>query len=299
MKALMETSNVIPVVHGPVFPRGERSMGALLMHAGRLSPESTEKILKVQHEQGLRFGEAALSLGLLDAADIEQALSRQFDSPYLLHGKSKVSEHVVSAYLPFGAQAGAVSTLRGRLLLHWEDRPSETSVLAIVSADRGEGRSFVASNLAVAFSQLGQKTLLIDADMRHPDQHNLFDIANRSGLSAMLSGRATADAVIHHVPGLPGLSVLPAGAQPPNPLELLARPLFPQLLAELAPDYEVIIVDTPAIAEHTDAQSIAARASSVLIVTRKGTSRLSRVRDAADAMSQAGTTIVGTVLNDF
>lgn len=295
----MDQSNVISVTEGTIVRRGERTIGDILIHAGRLTFESSEKILQLQREQGLRFGEAALQLGLLSAADIDLALARQFDYPYLVRGESTVSEQVISAYAPYSAQAEAVSTLRGQLMLRWFDGTTEGKALAIVSADRGEGRSFIAANLAVAFSQLGQETLLIDADMRNPDQHTLFSIDNRSGLSAMLSGRGAVETVINRIPGLPGLSVLPAGAQPPNPLELLARPLFPQLLAELALEFEVIILDSPALAEHADAQSIAARAGATLMVARKGTSRMSQVRDAAEMVSHASTVVVGSVLNDF
>lgn len=299
MKATMEQRNVIPVSSGVPAPRGERSIGTILIHAGRLTFESAEKILQLQREQGLRFGDAAIQMGLLTATDIELALSRQFDSPYLLRGESRVSEQVISAYAPFSPQAGTVSRLRSELMLRWFDYGTEGKALAIVSAGRREGRSFIASNLAVAFSQLGRKTLLIDGDMRNPVQHTLFGIENRSGLSAMLSGRGAADAETHHIPGLPGLSVLSAGAQPPNPLELLARPLFPQLLTGLALEFEVIILDSPATAEHTDAQSIAACAGAALIVARSGVSRMSQVRAAGETVSHASARIVGTVLNDF
>lgn len=296
---MMEQSNVIPVAIGASAPRSERSIGTILIHAGRLTFESVEKILQLQREQGLRFGDAAIQLGLLTAADIELALSRQFDSPYLVRGESRVSEQVTSAYSPFSPQAGSISLLRSELLLRWFDHTAEGKALAIVSAGRREGRSFIASNLAVSFSQLGRKTLLIDADMRNPVQHSLFGIENRSGFSAMLSGHGAADANTHHIPGLPGLNVLPAGAQPPNPLELLARPMFPQLLKGLALDFEVIILDSPATAEHTDAQNIAACAGAALVVARNGTSRMSQVRTTGETVSHASAVIVGTVLNDF
>ena len=88
-----------------------------------------------------------------------------------------------------------------------------------------EGRSFVAANLAVVFSQLGQRTLLIDADFRAPRQQSIFNIPDRFGLSSALSGRADLSAAAP-VSGLAGLSVMPAGPVPPNPLELLSRASF-------------------------------------------------------------------------
>lgn len=299
MKATIEQSNVIPVTGGIRVPHGEQSIGTILIHAGRLTFESTEEILQLQREQGLRFGEAALKLGLLSAADIDLALAHQFVCPYLVRGESKVSEQVISAYAPYSPQAKAVSTLRSQLMLRWFNNTGTGKALAVISADRREGRSFIAANLAVAFAQLGQKTLLIDADMRNPNQHTMFGIENRSGLSAMLAGRGATDTVIHRIPGLPDLSVLPSGAEPPNPLELLARPLLPQLLANLVLEFEVIILDSPAIAEHADAQSIAARAGAALVVARKGTSRMSHVRHATEAVGHTSAMVVGSVLNDF
>jgi protein-tyrosine kinase len=298
MKAATERSNVISV-SGSTGLREERSIGTILIHAGRLTFESTEKIAQLQREHGLRFGDAALQLGLLTAADIELALARQFDYPYLMRGDSKVSEHVVAAYAPFSRQTATISALRSQLMLRWFDNAAEGKALAIVSPDRREGRSFIAANLAVAFSQLGKKTLLIDADMRNANQHIVFGIDNHRGLSTILAGRAVTDAVIQRIPGLLGLSVVSAGVQPPNPLELLARSQFPQLLADLSLDFEVIILDSPAAAENTDAQCIAARAGAALIVARKGATRMSHVHDAAETVSDAGAVVVGTVLNDF
>ena len=148
------------------------------------------------------------------------------------------------------------------------------------------------------FSQLGEHTLLIDADMRNPCQHRLFGLDNRTGLSEVLSGRGGTEA-IRRITALRDLSVLTAGARPPNPSELLGRPMFAQLLHELAKEFDVILLDTPAAAETGDAQTITMRAGSALIVVRKNSSRAWRVRGIADHAVQANTTIVGAVLNNF
>lgn len=299
MKMTMEQSNVIPVSGGLVVPRVERCIGAILVQAGRLTSDGTERILKLQREQGLRFGDAGIQLELITAEDLSFALARQFDCPYLLPGESAVSEQVVAAYAPFGQQALSLSALRGQLMLRRFDPVSGGRTLAIVSAGRRDGRSFLVSNLAVVFSQLGLKTLLIDADMRHPAQHELFGLDNRNGLSAMLAGRSSTEAAIQRVAGLPALWVLPAGAQPPNPLELLARPLFPAILSSLVPEFEIILLDSPATTEHADAQNISAQAGAALIVARRNTSRIAQVRSAAETVSGSGATVVGTVLNDY
>ena len=295
----MSNSTVIPAPAGSASPkRGERAIGAILIDAGRLKPEDAERILRLQREKGLRFGDAAIQLGLLTQADIELALSRQFDYPYLLRGESAVSEDLVAAYAPFSPQVEALRAVRSQLMLRWFDSDPAHKALAVVSAERNEGRSFIAANLAVVFSQLGEHTLLIDADLRNPCQHKLFNLDNRAGLSAVLSGRGGPEA-IQRIPSLLDLSVLPAGALPPNPLELLARPLFPQLLQELANEFDVIILDSPAAIEYGDAQTLAERAGAALVVARRNATRISQVRSVIEGLSQGRTTVVGTVLNEF
>ena len=295
----MAQSTVIPAPAGnPALKRFDHLIGGILIDAGRLKLEDAERILHLQREQGLLFGDAALKLGLLTEADIQFALSRQFNYPYLVRGESKVSEDLIAAYARAGPQLEALRALRSQLMLRWFDNDPTRKALAIVSGERREGRSYIAANLAVVFSQLGQHTLLIDADMRNPSQHNLFGIDNSGGLSEALSGRG-GPVTIRHISGLPELWVLPSGASPPNPLELLARPRFPQLLAELGQKFDVILLDSPAATDYADAQTLAVRAGAALIVARKNATRMWQVRGVSDSVAQGNATIVGTVLNDF
>ena len=295
----MAQSNVIPASAGnTATKRSDRSIGAVLIDAGRLKAEDAERILRVQLEQGLRFGDAAIRLGLLNQTDIEFALLRQFNYPCLVRGESMVSEDLVAAYASTGRETEALRTLRSQLMLRWFDNEPDRKALAIVSGERREGRSYITANLAVVFSQLGQRTLLIDADMRHPCQHGLFGLNNRAGLSAVLSGRGGPE-LIQRIPGLLNLSVLPAGVLPPNPLELLMQPLFAQLLAEMAEMFDIILLDSPAAAEYADAQTVAVRAGAALIVARKNVARMWRVRGVSDSVAHASATVVGSVLNDY
>jgi protein-tyrosine kinase len=276
----------------------EGSIGAILIEAGRLKPEDVDRILRLQRERGLRFGEAATALGLLTQADIDFALTRQFDYAHLQYDESRLNEMVIAAHAPYDRPAEALRAVRSELMLRWFDADAGHKTLAVISAARQEGRSFIAANLAVVFSQLGEHTLLIDGDMRCPCQHKLFGIENRAGLSTMLSARIGHEA-LQPVSGLPRLSVLPAGARPPNPLELLSRPAFPRLLQDLTEDYDVIILDTPPATCYADAQTVAARAGAALIVARRNASRISQVRAVSDAAARAGAALLGTVLNDF
>lgn len=274
------------------------SIGAILVRNGRLSVADADKVMRFSSERNLRFGDAAVQMGLLTAADIELALSRQYDYPYLLRGQSAISDEVIAAYEPFTARVEALRALRNQLMWRWFETGKDRRALAVTGAESGDGRSFLAANLAVVFSQQHQRTLLIDADMRAPRQHKLFGLDNRAGLSAILAG-LTGQEAIQRVPSLIDLSVLTAGALPPNPSELLGLPAFGQLLRELALNYDVILIDTPASDEYSDAQLVATRAGAALMVTRQNHSHVKKMRDLVGLLSDARVHLVGTVLNEY
>jgi receptor protein-tyrosine kinase len=181
--------------------------------------------------------------------------------------------------------------------MHQTAHPGTPRTVAIVSPSPGEGRSFVAANLAVAFSQMGESTLLVDADLRHPTQHALFNLPSRLGLSNMLLGRAGPECIAR-VPHFFDLSVLTAGSTPPNPQELLTRARFATLLSEAAAAFDVVIVDTPAASLYADAQIVGSRAGASVLVARTGQTDAKRLRRAHAALCESGANIVGTVLND-
>lgn len=278
----------------------QRSMGAILIDAGYLSPENAESILRVQKALGMRFGDAAVQLGLLSEADIRFALASQFDYPYLAAGDDSLSQELVAAYAPFSPVVEQLRALRSQLMLRCFDHDgTQGKALAIVSPGKNEGRSFLAANLAIVFSQLGERTLLIDADLRHPRQHELFKLGHHGGLSELLAGRnAEQDSVIR-IPSLLGLCVLPAGAVPPNPQELLGRPAFSEALQAFSEDFDVIIIDTPAASKFADAQTIAVRAGSALLLARQNQSMLPALSELSRSLRQSGANLVGSVLNDI
>jgi receptor protein-tyrosine kinase len=277
----------------------ERSIGAILIDAGKLSAIDAEKILREQKENNLRFGDAALKLGLLDQNDIKFALARQFNYPYLGHGDQSISEEVIAAFNPFSAIVEQVRAIRTQLMLRWFDSDANHKSLAVVSLGNGDGRSFIAANLAVVFSQLGERTLLIDADLRNPRQHLLFKVGNNAGLSALLAGRTTpADAVVK-VEKMLGLSVLPAGATPPNPQELLSRGAFSSMLGEYSNSFDVIIIDTPAATVSADAQTISSRAGAALLVASNNLTSVTKLQSLAEKLKNSNVTIVGSLLNDI
>ena len=274
----------------------ETSMGALLLEAGKLSPEDAERVLRLQKETGIRFGEAAVRLGLVSEDDIQQALARQFSYPYLQKGQAGLSPKLVAAYEPFSPQVEALRAIRSQLMLRWFARGRRA--LAIVGVGQDDGGALFAANLAVVFAQLGEQTLLVDANLRAPRQQDAFGLKPRQGLSDLLAGRADLD-VIARVPTFAELSVMPAGTLPPNPQELLARDGFRDLNTQLESRYDVVLYDVPPFQVGVDAVAVAGRAGGVLLVTRKHHTRIAHIGRAAGQLADAGCDILGSVVMEF
>jgi len=292
MNLVEPTGHIKPPVVG-----GNGTIGAILVETGRLSADNAERVMRLQKTHGDRFGDAAIKLGLLNEDDVRFALSSQFDYPYLAAADNSLSHELVAAYQPFSPIVEQLRALRSQLILRWFATAAERKTLVVISPGKGEGRSFMAANLAIVFSQLGERTLLIDADLRTPRQHELFNLGRGAGLSDLLAGRANAQAVVR-ITSLVDLSVLPAGAVPPNPQELLGRPAFAELLRSSNSYYDVVIIDTPAAKEYADAQTVAARAGAALMLARKNQSSMSDIAELSQNVQHSGATIVGSVLND-
>jgi chain length determinant protein tyrosine kinase EpsG len=285
-------------IHQIQQSNGEHSIGSILVKSGKLDAEKTEIILKRQALKNVPFGEAAIQLGFLKEDDIRFALARQYNYYYLLPGDVVGSDELVAAYQPFSTQAESLRTLRSQLSLRWFTTWPLRKTLSIVSSGSGEGKSYLAANLAVMFSQLGKRTLLIDADMRHGRQHDLFKIPNQIGLSTILSNRSDATS-IQRVPAFMDLSVLTSGPTPPNPQELLGRKLFASLLAYASNEFDVVLVDTPPATKYADATTIAVMSGGALLVTRQDNTRLEDTRRLTDRLTELGVPMVGAVLNHF
>lgn len=277
----------------PALGLEDRPIGRILVDMGKLRPRDADRVFTLHRELGMRFGEAACKLKLVKDADVQQALSVQFNYPYLKAGQSTLGPELIAAHAPFEAQAEALRDLRTQLLLHWVN--PERKVLAVVSVGAGDGRTFVAANLAVVFAQLGEKTLLIDADLRMPRQHRLFGHSG-PGLAQVLSGRSGIE-LAERVSYFDNLWLLSAGAAPPNPLELLSRPEFQKLLAEARKQFTVVLMDTPASARGSDARLAAARADGVLAVVRQNRTRIAHLEALCRVASSSGVQVAGTVFN--
>jgi protein-tyrosine kinase len=289
--------NVLPIEasHRMLGSTG-RHIGAILMDEGKLTATEAEQVLQRQRELGWRFGEAAIELNLITDSDLRQALAKQYEFPYLMSGPEGVSRELIAAWDPFHPVVEELRALRTQLLIRWFNPQAGRRMLAVASPCAREGRSFIAANLAVVFSQLGHRTLLVDADFRSPRQHAIFNVSDRFGLSTVLSGRADLGAAVP-IQGLPGLALLPAGPIPPNPLELLSRISFPSLMQRAQAEFDLIIFDTPAATDYADAQCVTYRAGDALLVSRKDHTRVADTERVVRELSDASGRVVGTVMN--
>lgn len=262
-----------------------------------LSAEEVEKILTYQRDKGMRFGEAAVALGFASNDDVLSALSKQYHYPFTTDSDRKIDKELVCGHQPFSRQAESFRMIRSQLLNKLFKDTEHKRALAIVSPDEGDGKSYFAANLAISFSQLGGRTLLVDANLRNPRQHELFGTNNTTGLSAILSGRATKN-VVRTVSSFPSLFILPAGNVPPNPLELVERPAFGLLMRELTNKFDYVVVDTAAASHGADAVAVASRSGAALVLARKGVSRLRAIEAMVQDLQDTSAKVVGSVFNE-
>jgi protein-tyrosine kinase len=272
-------------------------IGELLRDACHLDGKQIQQIIAYQRKTGMRFGEAAVALRLVDRKHVLEALYRQFQyTPGFSREHDKTE--LVAAADRFGEQAEAFRELRSRLLIEVM-RDAPRCALAVVSPNAGDGKTYLAANLAVSFSQLGERTLLIDADVRTPRQHHVLGVKqNGVGLSSVLAGFSDAGALVHEVPELPHLYFVPAGPIPPNPVELMQRPRFGKLVRELLEEFDHVIVDTPAAVRGPDARVIAARCGAALVVARKSRTSIAPLEGLLSALARGPAQIAGVVMNE-
>jgi protein-tyrosine kinase len=272
------------------------SIGSLLLESGKLTAEDAERIVRLQRTEGVRFGEAAKMLGLISDTDIEQVLARQFDYPYITGAESPFPRELVAAYQPFSPQVEVLRAIRSQLILRWFAKGRRSLLFA--SAQPGDGVSLGIANLAVVFSQLGERTLLVDANLRNPGQHTIFNLGGGAGLSDILARRAGPE-VITKVEPFVDLSVLPAGTQAPNPQELLSRHTFSTLAESLSVRYDAILIDASAFSLGADVLSLAAHVGGIVLVARRNHSNMEEMQAIAHALEGVSCELVGAVMFDF
>ncbi len=194
---------------------------------------------------------------------------------------------------PYSTANSAFEMLQTNLDFTVFEKP--LTVIAVVSSTPGEGRSFVAANLAVAKAHMGRRVLLVDADMRHSCQQEIWKLPNLVGLSNVLVGQAEFSRTTQEV--LVNLNVLTVGTIPPNPAALLDSQRMSLLIQEATQDYDCVIIDTPALSLFGDALILSKMADGILLVVRPGVLDLAVAKTAKTMLEQARSRVLGMAVN--
>ncbi|BES69520.1 chain length determinant protein tyrosine kinase EpsG [Marinobacter nanhaiticus D15-8W] len=269
-------------------------IGRLLYENGKLSADDVDRVARLQEERGLRFGEAAVALRLVTPDDVRMALAEQFSYPVAPLSNTDLDRSLTAALRPQSPRAEALRGLRSELMLRYFDRP-EKRILPLVSIDGADEGGKLVANLAIVFSQLGARTLLVDCNLRQPSLHGLFGLPNRHGLSDILASRANFRPQL--CSPLESLWLLNAGTPAPNPQELLANKRYRTLTAKLAEQFDVVLVNTPSLGTSLDAQLVANRAGAALIVAKEHVTSMRRLDVASRRLQEVGVELLGVTLS--
>ncbi len=197
---------------------------------------------------------------------------------------------------PRSAAAEAYRSLRTSLMFASVERPLATFL--VTSVGKGEDKSAVVANLAVTFAQAGNSTIIVDADLRRPSQHEIWGISGERGLTTM----ALEDAALANPPlvqtSIPNLAVLPAGTLPAIPADVLGSPRMEEVIGVLKARAHYIIFDAPPVLVATDATVLGKKVDGVVLAIRAGATRREQANRARQALEQVNVRILGAVLTN-
>lgn len=281
-----------PPLHEVVSPDPTRIGDALIAHA-KLKQQDIDHILAYQKEKNILFGEAAKQLGLISEDDLQKVLSEQFNYSYLHDTNQKLSPALIAAHQPFSIEVESLRSLRGQLMMRWFDQGNKS--LAVTSVSKQEGASALVANLAIIFSQLNKKTLLIDANLRQSTQQQLFNIDAKVGLANILANRQ-GRYQLARVPSLPNLAILTAGTEVPNPQELLSQSAFSDLLLNFENIYDIILIDTSPLELGSDVLTVVSKVKAAIVVSRKDVTAAADLQQLNQQLSMTGAKVIGSVL---
>lgn len=271
-------------------------IGEALIAKAKLKQPDIERVLARQQEKNILFGEAAKELGLISDNDLKLVLSEQFGYAYIHDVNHQFDKSLITALDPFSKKVESLRSLRERLLIRWFNNGNK--MLSVASIAKSDGASYIVANLAILFSQLNKKTLLIDADLRTPKQQQFFNIGNKVGLTNILANRK-GEYELARVNTLPNLSILTAGTPAPNPQELLNRDVFVSLLEDLKKIYDIILIDTTPANMGLDYLSVLSNIKSTIIVANKDKTILEDLTTLKSQLDAAKVEIVGSVFQDY
>lgn len=189
-----------------------------------------------------------------------------------------------------------IRTLRTNILFTSAD--IQIKRMLITSSEQGEGKSTISANLATSFAQAGYRTLLVDADLRKPTQHKIFERVNVKGLSNLVAGQVELEHTIH-VEVQPNLDLITSGPVPPNPAELLGSLAMEDLLIKLSEMYDLVLLDTPPVLAVADSQILGNLVDGSLLVVNSRLTHRDKVIDAKNQLDKSSSRTLGIVLNDL
>jgi len=219
----------------------------------------------------------------------------------LLHGPPANGHEkrieLVAEHLPKSQISEAFRALRTSILLSQADHPPQ--VILVTSALPREGKTTAAANLAVTLAQLGDSTVIVDADLRKPGIGRLLNLVDGkyAGLSSYLAGVSSLDLVCVPHPTIPNLVAIPTGPLPPNPADLLSSYKLADGIAELRTKFKFIVIDSPPIMAATDAVILSVQTDGVLLVVRSGETPKAAFTRTRDLLNSVKCRILGVVLN--
>jgi len=204
---------------------------------------------------------------------------------------------LVAQHLPKSQMSEAFRALRTSILLSRADHPPQ--VILVTSALPREGKTTAAANLAVTLAQLGDSTVIVDADLRKPGIGRLLNLGGGkyAGLSSYLAGVSSLDLVCVPHPTIPNLVAIPTGPIPPNPADLLSSYKLADGIAELRTKFKFIVIDSPPVMAATDAVILSVQADGVLLVVRSGETPKAAFTRTRDLLNSVNCRILGVVLN--
>lgn len=265
----------------------------------RVCSLNDEAIAKIEHAArvlDISFSEAAISTGFATEDDVTYAIQSLNQVLQPAPPKARPIAELSLKRDPFDGRTERMQALRTELLLR-HDGLSRANMIALISPCAGEGRSRLCAELAMAFAQLGHPTLLVDADLRNPRQHALFQADNESGLSQAIAKRQIP--LTQEVEGLPYLSLLTAGPTPLNPLELLSDGYFERLVREWRNSYEFVVIDTAPVSQYSDGFAVATLSGRVLVITRANHTPYKAQREMMRRLAVTRAQMLGAVINHF
>jgi capsular exopolysaccharide synthesis family protein len=251
---------------------------------------------------GLALGLAAAFLrdSLDDRLTSKEATEHAGGAPVLamipaVPSSRRSAPMVVTVTEPNSPAAESYRSLRTSLQFARQER--QLSGLLVTSPGVGEGKTSTLANLGVVFAQAGERVLLVSCDLRRPRIGAFFGLDERVGLTSVLLDEQTLEEAILPMPGIDRLSLLPAGRVPPNPAELLGSPRARDIFTRLGDRYDLVLIDSPPVLPVTDAAILSRYADATVMLAAAGQTRRADLHRAVEKLGQAGTTILGTVLN--